>query len=92
MTKQQKSMVFSIATVLFLFGVGSGVAHMQDQIEQKANKLELMQLETRFVAESLRTAAFQKELYSKISRIDSTTVKTYDCLSQILNDNRRFCQ
>ena len=92
MTKQQKNWLFSVGTVLFLVGIGSGIAHFQDELQQKANRLELMQIETRFVAESLRTSAFRQDLFNKLVRIDSNTTRTYDCLSQILNDNRRFCK
>jgi hypothetical protein len=92
MTKQQKSWLFSVGTVLFLVSIGSGIAHFQDELQQKANKLEVMQIETRFVAESLRTAAFRRDLYNRLVRIDSNTTRTYDCLSQILNDHKTFCR
>lgn len=92
MTKQQKNWLFSVGTVLFLVSIGSGIAHFQDELQNKANRLELLQIETRFVAESLRTAAFRKDLFNRLVRIDSNTTRTYSCLSQVLNDHRTFCQ
>lgn len=93
MSKQLKSGLWTVGTIMLLISVGSAIAHYNDALDRKADKMDVYRLQARITMDSIRNEAYKQDILEKLSRIDSSTSRTYDCLADLLNQRQvRYCK